>query len=85
MGGEDDATVQTLMEVKETGVSIEELRAALLRAGYRIDAETLYFINPGYEVKFGLKPRRQSPLIAALPYIRNFLTTCDYTIASLRP
>ena len=84
VGGEDEATVQTLMEVKQTGISIEDLRTALSRAGYRIEEENLYFINPGYEVKFGLKPRPQSAWIAALPYVRNFLTTCDYTIASLR-
>ena len=39
----------------------------------------LYFINPHYETKFGLRPRRLSPLIGAIPYVRDFFTTsCFY-------
>jgi len=82
-GGESPDTVQTLMEVKATGISIEEFRGMLRRSGYAVEDETLYLINPGYEIKFGLTPREQLGLIGAVPYLRNFLTTCNYTLAAV--
>ncbi|MTT25236.1 class I SAM-dependent methyltransferase, partial [Parabacteroides merdae] len=41
--------------------------------------EVLYFINPNYETKFNLRPRRLWRFLN-IPYIRNFYTTCGYYI-----
>ncbi len=79
-GGENENTIETLLEVKETGISIERLRRIALQEKWSILDETLYLINPNYEVKFGLKTRKQFGLIAALPWFRNFMTTCGYYI-----
>ena len=40
---------------------------------YRIVEEVLYFINPNYETKFNLRPRRLWRFLN-IPYIRNFYT-----------
>lgn len=67
-----------LKATKDTRISIERFRKIMHRAGLQILGEQLYLINPIYESKFGLKPRKQSKLISAIPYLRNFVTTtCD--------
>lgn len=78
MFGESEATVKGLIEIKETGISIERFENILRNNGYTIERKTLYFINPNYQTKFNLKPRKQCQLIAALPGIRNFFTTSVY-------
>ena len=79
-GGENENTIETLLEVKQTGISIERLRRIAAQQKWDILDETLYLINPNYEVKFGLKTKKQYRLIAALPWLRNFVTTCGYYI-----
>jgi SAM-dependent methyltransferase len=67
-----------LLEIKETGISIERFERIVARTGYRISAVRHYLINPIYEFKFGLKPREQFGLIRRIPYLRDFFTTCAY-------
>ena len=67
-----------LIEIKETGISIERFERIVRRTGYRIANVRHYLINPIYEFKFKLKPREQNPIISKIPYLRNFLTTCVY-------
>jgi len=81
--GESPKKIESLMEIKDTGISIERFENILKKTNYKIDRRQLYFINPNYEVKFNLKPRKQTPLIAHLPFIRNFLTTVGYYLISL--
>ncbi len=76
--GESDAKIKGLMEIKETGISIERFERILNRNAFKIVQKTLFFINPNYQTKFNLKARKQSKLIAALPGIRNFFTTSVY-------
>jgi SAM-dependent methyltransferase len=81
--GEDDKKLISLMEIRDTRISIERFRAIIQEHNYVVDRETLWLFNPNYEVKFNLKPKKQSPLIAGLPWFRNFLTTCCYCLVSL--
>jgi 2-polyprenyl-3-methyl-5-hydroxy-6-metoxy-1,4-benzoquinol methylase len=83
--GEKEIRIAELMEVKETGITLERLQRLLRRTGYDIAGRTLYLINPIYRFKLGLRPRQQLGLIAALPYVRNFLTTCGYYLAKPTP
>ncbi|MCB0636855.1 MAG: class I SAM-dependent methyltransferase [Lewinella sp.] len=76
--GEPEPIIRELMEIVETGISIERLRRISRRAGYTTLREQLWLINPNYEVKFGLQPRRQWPFLAAIPGLRNVFTTCGY-------
>ncbi len=76
--GETEKKIEQLLEVKRTGISLERFERLAGRAGYRFAKRTLFLINPIYQYKFGLKPRRQFRLVAGLPYLRDFLTTCGY-------
>ena len=77
-------TIEALLEVKETGISIERFRKIVKKNNFQFDEEKLYFINPNYETKFGLKPREQCKFIAAIPFLRNFFSTCSYSIISIK-
>lgn len=80
MIGETPEMIDGLTEIKETGISIERFVKVTKNAGLRIAASRFYLFNPIYEHKFGLKPRIQFEFINALPFVRNFLTTCAYYI-----
>jgi SAM-dependent methyltransferase len=76
--GESEKKIEALVEIKETGISIERFERVFKKHGYKALFKRHFFINPNYEVKFGLKPRRQWTLLAKLPYIRDFFTTTSY-------
>ena len=69
---------EALVEIKDTGISIERFERIVKQCGYKTIKKTHYLINPIYEYKFGWKPKKQARLLAALPWIRNFFTTCVY-------
>jgi 2-polyprenyl-3-methyl-5-hydroxy-6-metoxy-1,4-benzoquinol methylase len=70
--------VADLLEIKETGISIEKFEKLTLQTNYKILHNTHYLINPIYEYKFNLKPKIQFGFIKAIPWVRNFFTTCVY-------
>jgi hypothetical protein len=76
--GEPKGKIIELVEIKETGISIERFERIVKKSGYSIKNKTHFLINPIYKYKFGLKPRKQAGFITHLPYLRNFLTTCVY-------
>ncbi len=76
--GETPKSIEDLAEIKETGISIERFLKLIHKNNYSVKEKEFYLINPIYEYKFGLKPRQQFKWIAALPFIRNFFTTCVY-------
>jgi SAM-dependent methyltransferase len=80
--GESEGTITALMEIKETGISIERFERILKTEKYKIDKRVFYFINPNYQTKFGLKPRKQTALISAIPGLRNIFTTAMYYVVS---
>ena len=82
--GETDAKINALLEIKETGISIERFFKALEINNYKILKTEFFLFNPNYEIKFGIKPRRQSELVSALPYFRNFFTTALYCLAQIK-
>ena len=81
LAGESNAMIAYLIDVKETGTTIEMFQKIVGETGYSIVNRRLYFVNPHYEIKFGLRPRLLSPLIARIPWVRNFFsTTCFYLL-----
>ncbi|MCK9300914.1 MAG: methyltransferase domain-containing protein [Bacteroidales bacterium] len=81
LGGEKEDFIKGMMEIKSTRTTIEQFESLIKEADYKIINRELYFINPHYETKFGLKPRILSPILARIPYIRNFFTTtCFYLL-----
>lgn len=77
---EPEGHIQSLVNNKETGITIERFRRAVKMNQWAVLDETLYLINPNYDTKFGLKPRKQFGFLAAIPFFRNFFTTCAYYI-----
>lgn len=81
LGGEKDDCVNELMSIKETKITIEQFEKLISKTSLEIVDRCLYFINPHYEIKFGLKPRRLSGFFSGLPYLRNFMSTsCFYVL-----
>ena len=72
--------VAEMMEIRDTRISIERFVKISKKEGYSLPHNRHYFINPIYEWKFGWKPRTQSIVIKAIPFVRNFFTTCVYYI-----
>lgn len=78
---EPQLQIDSLVEIKETGITIERFKKIIKNQRYSVLQEQFYFINPNYEIKFNLKPRKQWAIINKAPFIRNFLiTTCYYLL-----
>jgi len=81
LGKEQPATISELLNIKKTRCTIERFQALAKQQNLSIVNRRFYLINPHYEVKFGLRPRRLSPLIGTIPKIRNFFTSsCFYIL-----
>jgi len=70
--------VADLLEVRDTGISIEDFEKMVHQTRYKVLHKKLYIINPIYKYKFGWKAKEQFPVLRDIPYIRNFFTTCVY-------
>lgn len=75
--------VEALMEIRDTGISIERFEKICKKGGYNFLHSRHYLLNPIYEWKFGWKPKRQLVIIKAIPFVRNFFTTCVYYIIQI--
>ncbi len=81
--GETDGTIDYMLDLCNTGSSIEKFRKLAVATDYEVVEKRFYFINPHYEAKFGYKPRKLAA-IANIPYVRNFFTTsCFWLIKTL--
>lgn len=67
-----------LMEIRDTRISIEKFESMSNTTGYSVINKTHFLFNPIYEYKFGVKARKQLPIIRNIPWLRNFVTTCVY-------
>ncbi|UTW60858.1 class I SAM-dependent methyltransferase [bacterium SCSIO 12741] len=82
--GESEKTIEGLIEVKDTRISLGQFEHLCKSNQYKILVKTLFLFNPIYKFKFGLKPRKQFPLVGSIPYLRNFYTTCGYYLIGNR-
>lgn len=78
--GESKHTIDELLEIKETGISMGQMYHILLQNNFKIIGEKFWFVNPIYKYKFGLKPRVVFNLISKIPYFRNFCISAHYII-----
>jgi SAM-dependent methyltransferase len=83
-GGESPKAIDDLLEIKQTGISLERFESICDCCDYIVLAKTWWFINPNYEIKFGLKPRKIATLISLIPYFRNYVITCGYYIIQVK-
>lgn len=70
--------VADLLEIRQTRISIEKFESICVETNYSIIQKIHYLINPIYLWKFGWKPRKQFFWLSAIPWIRNYFTTCVY-------
>ncbi|MEO0470718.1 MAG: class I SAM-dependent methyltransferase, partial [Bacteroidota bacterium] len=75
---EHKGTVKELMDIKSTGISLHRFERIIRQSGLSIVHHTLFFINPIYRYKFGLKPRKQLNIIRAIPVFRDFVSTAGW-------
>jgi len=76
--GESDRTIEDLMEIYDTRISIERFERIIKKSGLQIKNKQHFLLNPIYKYKFGWNPVKQSRIISSIPFARNFLTTCVY-------
>jgi SAM-dependent methyltransferase len=76
--GESKVNIQCLLEIWDTSITIGQFENYCQEAGLKIVNKQHYLINPIYKYKFGLQPRKQWHFIGAIPFLRNFITTCVY-------
>jgi 2-polyprenyl-3-methyl-5-hydroxy-6-metoxy-1,4-benzoquinol methylase len=77
---EKEHVVNDLLEIKDTGISIERFEKIVKNTNYKVVDKIHYLFNPIYEYKFNIRPRQQNKLISSVPYLRDYFTTCVYYI-----
>ncbi|MFI3314939.1 MAG: class I SAM-dependent methyltransferase [Rikenellaceae bacterium] len=78
--GEKQNCIDELLDIKNCATSIELFEKLIAENGYTKLDRMLWFINPHYKQKFNLTPRKLSPVISKIAYIRNFFATSCYYI-----
>ena len=83
MANEPDRVVEELIDIKATRISLARFERIIKQSDLSISLRTLFLFNPIYRFKFGLKPREQFPLLAAIPYFKDFVTTAGWYLVNL--
>jgi SAM-dependent methyltransferase len=77
--GEDQQTIKSLIEIKDTGISIARFNRLVKKENFEVLKQTSYLINPNYETKFGLKKRVLADGLK-IPFVCDFYTTAIYSV-----
>jgi len=83
-GGESERKIEGFLEIKETGINLGRFEKILKKEGFLILKKSLWFINPNFEIKFGLRPRQLPVFLSVIPFLRNFISTTGYYIISMQ-
>lgn len=76
---ETPSCIEELSDIKRCRMTIDAFEQLAEKYGYEIIDRQLWFINPHYQQKFHLRPRKLYPVLAQLKHIRNyFSTSCFY-------
>ena len=76
-GGETQGRIDGLLNIKETGLSLNRFKKIISDEKFKVIEKTYYLINPNYEIKFGLKPRKVWKIFQ-IPWLQDFYTTAVY-------
>ena len=79
LGKTDEESIKGMLGNKQTGISIGKFRKIVKQNGYEFIKTTDWFINPNYEIKFNLKPRKLY-ILNKIPYFRDFFITSYYAV-----
>ena len=80
--GESAERANELLSIKQTGLTIELFEQLADGASLSVQNRLLWLINPHYEVKFGLRPRKLSCMFSRILYLRNYLSSSCFYILS---
>lgn len=78
--GHKKKDLQDLLEIHDTGISIERFQRILKKEQFKILKKEDFLFNPNYEIKFGLQPRKVIFPFNQIPFFRNFYTTAVYYV-----
>ena len=84
MLGASENEIHGLLEIAETGLSINRFKKIIRHENYMTVKKTHWLFNPNYEIKFGLKPRKVWKIFQ-IPYLQDFYTTAVYYLLKLKP
>lgn len=76
----NNEAVDDLLEIRDTQITIERFEKICQQENYHILHKRHYLLNPIYKWKFNVQPRKQFALVKAIPFVRNFFTTCVYYV-----
>lgn len=76
----NNEAVDDLLEIRDTQITIERFEKICQQENYYILHKRHYLLNPIYKWKFNVQPRKQFALVKAIPFVRNFFTTCVYYV-----
>lgn len=80
IAGENRECIHELLCIRQTRLTIEGFNRLLESSALKMIDSVSWFINPTYEQKFTLKPRKTWRWIDRLPFLRNFFTTSFFCI-----
>ena len=80
---EKDNKVNELMSIRRSRMNIESFESLCCRAGLKIKDRTLWFINPHYKAKFGLRPVKLHKYLSIIRLFRNHMSTSCFYILSV--
>lgn len=83
--GESASTVNELMSIKRSRMSIEMFERLVKESEMQVQQRILWFINPHYQQKFHLRPIPEVWPISRIWYVRNFYTTSAWYILNIKP
>ena len=83
--GVNQSGIATMKEIRSTGISINRFLRIIRHADFQEVARRFYLFNPVYEYKFGVKPRSQNTLLAAIPWLRDWVTMGVYFVVEAAP
>jgi len=81
--GEKEHIINELIFIKKTRITINTYKKIVQKNGFEFVKQDFFLINPNYEIKFGVKPRKL-PLILNIPFFRDFFITTYYSIIKKR-
>ena len=76
--GQRERDISELQSIKRSAMTIEHFEELCSETGFTPIKRTLWFINPHYEQKFNLRPRRLNKVIGRIPCLRNYCTTSAF-------
>lgn len=82
--GETERRIEEQIEIVDTRISIAQMERYLHDAEWETLQREFFLVNPIYAYKFGLKPRRQLPIVRSIPWFRDFITTTAYYLVRPR-